>query len=31
MAIRWERDYPAALARARAEEKPIYLDFFMPG
>jgi len=30
MTIRWEADFPSALARARAESKPIYIDFFSP-
>jgi len=30
MAIRWEADFPAALARARSEAKPIYIDLFSP-
>lgn len=31
MALRWEKDYSAALGRARDENKPLYLDFFSPG
>jgi hypothetical protein len=31
MAIRWEKDYSSALARARSENKPLYIDFFHPG
>lgn len=30
MPIRWERDYESARARARAEGKPLYVDFFHP-
>lgn len=30
MTIRWERDYAAGLARARAEDKPYLVDFFSP-
>jgi len=29
--IKWETDMDAALARARAENKPVLLDFFNPG
>jgi hypothetical protein len=29
-AIKWEMDLNAALARAKAEEKPVFLDFFNP-
>jgi hypothetical protein len=29
-AIAWETDMKAALARARAERKPILIDFFNP-
>jgi hypothetical protein len=28
--IKWERDYQASLAKAKAEKKPILLDFFNP-
>ncbi len=28
--IKWEHDYAAALARAKAEKKPILLDFYNP-
>ena len=27
----WERDMKNAIARSKAEEKPILLDFFSPG
>jgi hypothetical protein len=30
MAIRWERDYAGALARAQSEDKPLFVDFFSP-
>jgi hypothetical protein len=30
MPIRRERDYESARARARAEDNPLYLDFFHP-
>ena len=30
MSIRWERDYASALARAKAEDKPLFVDFFSP-
>jgi hypothetical protein len=30
MTILWEKNYGAALARARSENKPLYLDFFHP-
>jgi hypothetical protein len=30
MTIRWEKDYASALSRARAENKPLYIDFFSP-
>lgn len=29
--IQWETDYETALKKARAEKKPILLDFFNPG
>ena len=29
--ITWETEFDAALARARAENKPVLLDFFNPG
>lgn len=28
--IKWEREMDAALERAKAEKKPILLDFFNP-
>jgi len=28
--IKWEKEMNAALARAKAEKKPILLDFFNP-
>jgi hypothetical protein len=28
--IKWEKEMDAALARAKAEQKPILLDFFNP-
>jgi thiol:disulfide interchange protein len=28
--IKWESSLDAALARARAEQKPVFLDFFNP-
>ena len=28
--INWEKEMDAALARAKAEKKPILLDFFNP-
>jgi hypothetical protein len=28
--IKWEKEMEAALARAKAEKKPILLDFFNP-
>jgi len=28
--IKWEKEMKAALARAKAEKKPILLDFFNP-
>ncbi len=30
MAITWEKDYASALARARSESKPLFIDFFSP-
>jgi len=30
-AIKWETDLDKALARAKAEKKPLLLDFFNPG
>ena len=30
MAITWEKDYPSSLARARSENKPVFMDFFSP-
>ena len=30
MAIRWEKDLETALNAARAQDKPIFLDFFHP-
>ena len=27
----WERDINSAIARSKAEQKPILLDFFSPG
>ena len=30
-AIHWENDMQAALKRAKAEARPILLDFFNPG
>ncbi len=29
--VPWESDYSAALARARAEQKFVFLDVFNPG
>jgi hypothetical protein len=29
--IKWETDLNACLARAKAEDKPVLLDFFNPG
>ena len=29
--IKWIKDFEAALSAARAEKKPILLDFFNPG
>ena len=29
--VKWETDMDVALARARAENKPVLLDFFNPG
>ncbi len=29
--IKWETEMDAALVRARAENKPVLLDFFNPG
>ena len=31
MAIQWEISLEAALNRAKAENKPVLLDFFNPG
>jgi hypothetical protein len=28
--INWLKDWQAALDRAKAEDKPIWLDFFLP-
>ena len=28
--IRWEADYAAAVRRAKAENKPLFVDFFLP-
>jgi hypothetical protein len=28
--IKWAKDYQAALAKAKAEKKPILLDFYSP-
>ena len=28
--ITWEKDYGSALARARTENKPLFVDFFSP-
>ena len=30
MTIRWEKDYASALARARTEQRPVFVDFFSP-
>ena len=30
MSINWEKDYASALSRARAENKPLFVDFFSP-
>jgi hypothetical protein len=30
-AIRWESDLSKALSRAKAENKPVLMDFFNPG
>ena len=30
MAISWEKDYASTLARARSENKPVFMDFFSP-
>jgi hypothetical protein len=30
MTIRWENDYASALARARTEHKPVFVDLFSP-
>lgn len=30
MTIIWEGDYESALAKARAESKPLFIDFFSP-
>jgi hypothetical protein len=30
-AIKWEREFSAALERAKAAKKPIYLDFWFEG
>jgi hypothetical protein len=30
-AIQWESDLDKALARAKAEKKPVLMDFFNPG
>jgi hypothetical protein len=30
-AIQWESDLNKALSRAKAEKKPVLLDFFNPG
>jgi hypothetical protein len=29
--IKWEREFSAALVRAKTEKKPIYLDFWFDG
>ncbi len=29
--IKWETDFKAALDRAKAEGKPVLLDFYNPG
>lgn len=29
--IKWETDFTEALKRAKAEDKPVLLDFFNPG
>jgi len=29
--IQWETNYAAALTKAHAEKKPVFLDFFNPG
>lgn len=28
--IQWEKSFDAALSRAKAENKPVFLDFFNP-
>jgi len=30
MTITWEKDYASALSKARAESKPLFVDFFSP-
>lgn len=30
-AITWETDFKAALNKAQAEKKPLFIDFFNPG
>ncbi len=30
-AVKWEQDFKKALSRAKAEGKPVLLDFFNPG
>ncbi len=29
--IQWETDFQKAVGRAKAEDKPVLLDFFNPG
>lgn len=29
--IQWETDFQKAVARAKAEDRPVLLDFFNPG
>lgn len=29
--IGWETDFDTALTRAKAEKKPLFIDFFNPG
>ena len=30
MAILWEKDYASGLAKARSENKPLFVDVFSP-
>lgn len=30
MTIHWERDYAAALSKAKAQTRPLFIDFFSP-